>query len=145
MADLASFSITPMVDAAFVLKSSIIRESLEVPCTMPSVGTWPETLLARAIPAIRRRPDMEITLDMLATWGVPEDILDILRDYLANTVGDATSRLAAEKAVALRLVLGAAKRSGTVSRDDMRVLRKGVGKVQTDKELERVIERLVNN
>jgi hypothetical protein len=42
-------------------------------------------------------------------------------------------------------VLSAAKRSETVSRDDMRVLRMGVGKVQADKELERMIERLVTN
>jgi hypothetical protein len=87
---------------------------------------------------------MEVTLDMLAAWGVPEDILDMLRAYLASTVGGTTSRKAAETAVALRLVLLAAKRSGTVSRDDMRVLRMGVGKVQTDKELERMIEHLLN-
>ena len=112
---------------------------------MPSAGTWLDAFLARAIPAIRQRPNMVVTLDMLAAWGVPEDILDMLRDYLANTFGNATSRLAAESATALGLVLSAAKRSGTVSRDDLRVLRKVVGKVLTDKELERMIERLVNN
>jgi succinylarginine dihydrolase len=47
---------------------------------------------------------------MLAAWGVPEDILDMLRDYLAKTFGNITSRLAAESATALGLVLSAAKR-----------------------------------
>lgn len=145
MADMSLYSLASPDKAASLCDSDLCYNPIEQPFTPPSAGTWTETLLARAIPAIRSRPDMEVTLDMLAAWGVPEDILNILRDYLANTVGNATSRLAAESTAALWLVLSAAKRSGTVSRDDMRVLRKEVGKVQADKGLERMIERLVNN
>lgn len=143
MASMELFSMAPPVSASRLRDASpdlIYREQSSV---MPSAGTWLDAFLARAIPAIRQRPNIVVTLDMLAAWGVPEDILDMLRDYLARTVGNATSRLAAESAAALRLVLSAAKRSGTVSRDDMRVLRKEVGMVQVNKELERIIKRLV--
>lgn len=144
MADMPLFSMAHPVTGSCLSDAApdyIYREQSSV---MPSDGTWLAAFLARAIPAIRQRPNMVVTLDMLAAWGVPEDILDMLRAYLASTVGSTISRKAVETAVVLRLVLLAAKRSGTVSRDDMRVLRKEVGKVQADKELERMIERLVD-
>lgn len=143
MADVPSCSLVFPVNAAFIREPAPTRELLAQPCIVQSDHTWPEALLARAIPAIRQHPGMEVTFDMLRAWGVPDEVLDMLRDYLANTFGNAALRLAAESAAALRLVLIAAKRSGTVSRDDMRVLRKGVGKGQDDKELEWLIERLL--
>lgn len=54
-----------------------------------------------------------------------------------------TSPRPTEKAVALNLILTAAKKSRTVSRDDVRFLRKVVGKIQTEKDLQAKIERLV--
>lgn len=99
--------------------------------------------LPRAFAAIIQHPDMEVTFDILTDWGVPGYILDLLRDYLDNHVDAGASRQAVETAVAFRLVLSAAKRSGSVSRDDVRVLRKVVGRFQVDKALERMTEGLV--
>lgn len=145
MADMPLYSLASPDKAASLRDCDLCYNSIEQPFTPPPAGTWTEILVARAIPVILSRPDMQATFDMLAAWGVPEYILDTLRDYLANTVSGAASRTAAESAAALRLVLGAAKRGGLVPRDAMRVLRKGVGRVLVDKELEMVIKRLVHN
>jgi Ca-activated chloride channel family protein len=144
MADMPLFSMTSPSMASCLRDSTLDHEFNEQAGIVQSASTWTETLLARAIPAIRSRPDMEVTLDMLAAWGVPEDILDMLRDYLANNVDEATLRTAAITEMALRLVLVAAKKSELVSRDDLRVLRKRVGRVPTDKEFERIIEHFMN-
>ncbi len=143
VADMPLFSMSRPVSASCLRDAAPDLIFSERSSVTPSADTWLDAFLARAIPAIRQRPDMEVTIDMLAAWGVPEDILDILRDYLTNALGNATSRLAAESTAALRLVLSAAKRSGTVSRDDMRVLRKAVGKVQTDNALKTIVEKLI--
>lgn len=143
MADMPLFSMAPPVTGSCLRDASADLMYSEQSSIMPSADTWTETLLARAIPTIRSNPDMEVTFDMLAAWGVPEDILDLLRKYLAGTVSGGASRTAVETAVALRLVASAAKRSGSVARDDVRVLRKVAGRTQVDKALERMIEGLV--
>jgi hypothetical protein len=92
MASMELISMAPPVSASCLRDAApdlIYRERSSV---MPSAGTWLDAFLARAIPTIRRHPDMEVTIDMLAAWGVPEDILDMLRDYLAKTFGNITSR-----------------------------------------------------
>jgi hypothetical protein len=144
MSDMPLFSMTSPSMVSYLRDSTLDHELNEQPDTVQSASTWTETLLARAIPAIRSHPDMEVTFDMLAVWGVPEDILDMLRDYLANTVDDATPSTTAITVVALRLVLVTAKNSELVSRDDLRVLRKRVGRVPTDMEFERIIEHFMN-
>ena len=104
---------------------------------------WVEPFLGQAIIAIGNHPDLTITFAMLEAWGVPEDILDALRDILANATVPNASPRPTEKTVALNLILIAAKKSRTISRDDGRFLRKVVGKIQTEKDLQAKIERLV--
>jgi Ca-activated chloride channel family protein len=142
--DLPAYSIAPQVKALFVQDSAPDYEFHKKSYIMPSDDTWADTLLTHAIPAIRRRPEMELTFDMLTAWGVPEYVLNTLMDYLTDTTNDATSRATTESAVAFRLVLIAAKRSKLVSRDDVRVLRKGFGRLSADKDLERMIESLIS-
>jgi len=113
-------------------------EQIEKSNNKHSIGNWMEVFLEQVIIAITNHPDLVITFAMLEAWGVPEDVIDALRDILANTSPKPT-----EKAVALNLILIAAKKSGTISRDDVRLLRKLAGIIQTGKDLEARIERLV--
>ena len=119
-------------------------ECHEPQCIAPFAGTWIDAFLARAIHAIRHRPGMEITLDMLAAWGVPEDILDALREISDHRTEPTASSHPTERTLALSLLLIAAKRCGTIPRDDVRLLRKALGKVQTDGDLEARIELLIH-
>jgi hypothetical protein len=85
---------------------------------------------------------MDVTFEMLAVWECPKTFW-IYAETIWPTLSAAPFHAGGRIGGALRLVLGAAKRSGTVSRDDMRVLRKKVGRVQADKKLEGMIERLL--
>ena len=101
----------------------------------PSEYTWIAPFLEQTIIAIKNHPDLVITFAMLEVWGVPEDILDALRDILTNATVPNASPSPTETTVALNLILIAAKKSRTISRDDVRLLRKVVGKVQAGKDL----------
>ncbi|UTF51782.1 VIT domain-containing protein [Desulfomicrobium sp. ZS1] len=124
--------------------SGVMYSFADKPLSAPSENTWIAPLLEQAIIAIKKHPDMVITFAMLEAWGVAEDVLDALRDILANATGNDASSRPTEKNVAFSLILIAAKKSRTVSRDDVRLLRKVAGKIQTDKDLEERIDRLVN-
>lgn len=113
-------------------------EQIEKSTNKHSISNWIEAFLEQVIIAITNRPDLVITFAMLEAWGVPEDVIDALRDILTNTSPRPT-----ENAVALNLILIAAKKTKTVSRDDVRLLRKIVGKIQTNKDLQAEIERRV--
>jgi Ca-activated chloride channel family protein len=144
MTSMELFSMAPPVSASCLRDAApefIYRERSSV---MPSAGTWLDTIPARAIPAIRQRPDMEVTFDMLAAWGVPEDILDALREISDHPTEPTASSRPTERTLALSLLLIAAKRCGAIPRDDVRLLRKALGKVQTNGYLEARIERLIH-
>lgn len=131
-------NVMPNMSAPSYIRDSGAEYSSILPFSAPSENSWIEPFLEQAIIALRHQPDLVITFSMLEAWGVPEDVLDALRDILTNTSPRPT-----EKAVALNLILIAAKNNVAISRDDVRLLRKVVGKNQTGKDLEEKIERLV--
>ncbi len=119
-------AVMPNMSAPSYIRDSGAEYSSILPVSAPSEDTWIEPFLEQAIMAIRHQPDLAISFFMIEAWGVPEDVIDALRNILANTSPRPT-----EKAVAFNLILIAAKKSGTISRDDVRLLRKVAGKNQT--------------
>ncbi len=116
----------------------------QAPCA-PDAKAWVSTLLTQAIFMIKTHPNIDITFDMLEVWGVPEDILEALRDIMSDaSIYDSSSR-PKEEAVAFKLILIAAKKSAAVRRDDVRLVRKALGEIVLAKELEAKIELLVTS
>jgi hypothetical protein len=141
----------PLLVTASILPPSYIRGSLNIlklhECSAfkPASSTWTEIFLSEAIQALRHDPHRDITFDILEYWGVPEEVLDELRELLANAAGTGDSDVATEKGLILALLLTSAKRSGSLSRDDVRLVRKAFGKTgfPLTKELEAQLEQLV--
>lgn len=141
----------PLLGTASILPPSYIRGSLNIlklhECSAfkNSSSTWTEIFLSEAIQALRHDPHGDITLDILEYWGVPEEVLDELRELLANAAGTGDSDVATEQGLVLALLLTSAKRSGSLSRDDVRLVRKAFGKTgfPLTKGLEAQLEQLV--
>jgi len=144
LSDVSPLIMTDIVAPSFIRETSVHLKLYEQADITPLAGNWVDAVLARAIPTIRHRPDIKITFDMLKAWGAPEDVLDALRDILNNATDPTASSSPTERTLALSLILIAAKQSGSISRDDVRLLRKALGKVQTERGLESRIELLVN-
>lgn len=142
----------PLLGMASILPPSYIRGSSDIlkfherSAFKIASSTWTEIFLSQAFQALRHHPHGDdITFDMLEYWGVPEEVLDELRELLANADGTGNSEVATEKGLVLALILTAAKRSGSFSRDDVRVVRKAFGKTGFPlmKGLEAQLEQLV--
>lgn len=130
-------------EPAFIRASSRPKAIHEQTPVSPDAKAWISPFLTQAIFIIKTHPDIDITFDMLKVWGVPEDILDALRDLMSDaSIYDSSSR-PTEEAVALKLILIAAKKSAAVQRDDVRLVRKALGEIVLAKELEAKIELLV--
>ncbi|MDO9583748.1 MAG: VWA domain-containing protein [Desulfomicrobium sp.] len=109
----------------------------------PSENTWIAPFLEQAIIAIRNHPDLIITFAMLKDWGLPEEIVDTLNSMMSDashialrTQGQTHAPQATETSIALTLVLLATKRTASISRDDVRMVRKALNKFALDKRLE---------
>lgn len=124
--------------------SGRMYEASEKSTVIPPADTWTGPFLKQAIKTITNRPESDVTFEMLETWGMPEDIMDALRVILDSINGADASSMLSEHSLALNLILIVAKKSGTIPRDEVRLVRKAVGKNQIEKELTEMIERLVS-
>lgn len=117
----------------------------------PSENTWIARLLEQAIRAIRHQPDLVITFAMLKAWGLPEEIVDALNALLRDTLlgiataqTDAKASQATETAISLTLALLAAKRDGSIKRDDTRLLRQALSTFAVAPRLKTSVEDILD-
>jgi hypothetical protein len=117
----------------------------------PSENTWIARLLEQAISAIRHQPDLVITFAMLEAWGLPEEIVDALNALLRDTLlgiataqTDAKASQATETAISLTLALLAAKRDGSIKRDDTRLLRQALSTFAVAPRLKTSVEDILD-
>jgi Ca-activated chloride channel family protein len=116
----------------------------------PSENTWIPRLLEQTIIALKKHPDMVITFTMLEAWGLPEEIVDALNALLRDTLlGIATAQTDAkasptETAISLTLALLAAKRDGSIKRDDTRLLRQALNTFAVDPRLKTSVEDILD-
>jgi Ca-activated chloride channel family protein len=127
----------------YVCDSGVMYSLTSESLNPPSENSWVGPFLKQAIIAIRNHPDLVITFAMLNTWGLPEEIVDALNsmlNYGSHTVifaqGQTQAPHATETAIALTLILLAAKKATSTNRDDVRLVRKNLNKFTLDKRLE---------
>ena len=104
--------------------------------------SWLDTLPVRAIPMIKADPNVEFTFDTLRSWGVPEDMLNMLRRLVIETDRLTSPSPSMETSITLILILIAAKKT-MIPRDDVRLVRKTLQNVVQIKELTLEVERLI--
>jgi Ca-activated chloride channel family protein len=142
--DVSLLSMACIVAPSFIREPSLHRKLYEQADVTPLAGTWVDTVLAQAAPAIRHNPGMEITFDMLKAWGAPEDVLDALRDLLNNAMDPTATFSPTERTLALSLILIVVKKNTHIPREDVRVVRKGLQNVVDTKRLIFEVERILD-
>ena len=146
MQDMPLLGMAGIMPPSYIRGSSDILKLHECSAYKTASSTWTEIFLSEAFQSLRHHPHGDdITFDILEYWGVPEEVLDELRELLAKAGGIGNSDLATEKGFILALILAAAKRSGSFSRDDVRLVRKAFGKtgLPLTKELVAQLDQLV--
>ena len=111
---------------------------------------WIKAVISRTVRHLQSHKGTGITFVMLKDWGLPEEIFDALNTLLQDThLGKATAKAdtkaiqATETAIALVLVLSAAKKEASIARDDIRLLRQAMGKFALDTKLKASVEDIL--